>query len=850
MNIQQEIIDWLYTRQNWQQEAALRIFKKNELSIEDIDEIYEFSKTMEGQESSKTRVFPGLSFSNENEINLRLCSIGNIQGIDKLSPKKPLNFDKEKITVIFGNNGSGKSGYTRILKKMCGKTHALELKPNVFKPQLEEQSCRIVYELNGEKKELAWDNSDYIPNDLANIDIFDSVCGNFYLQKSTETSYKPGILIFFDKLISLCGDVNKRLELEKCNLPSKLPQIPPEYITTNVGQKYHQLEKNPDKNIEASVFMWEDKDEIELNLLEEQLKNDDPTQLIKQKRIQKEQLEELYEALHSALDKVSLAECIRLNELKLNAKRARQEAEYGAARIKQLPLKGVGSPTWRALWEAARIFSQEEAYKDIDFPNINSDANCLLCQQKLSVEASKRLLNFEDYINSTLSIIATQAEEERDIALNELPTIPLEKELQTILIAVGLEQDKLLPELKDIWDSIKTIVDEIKNQSNLAVMGLEKESYPFVFRLKGLIDELQEQVIQSSLSIAGFDRGKANADRNELRAKKWISLQKAAIETEIVRIKEIKKLNTFMNNTKTNGISQKAGVITQKVITNAYIARFNRELKNLGANGIQVELLTTNVIKGNTQYAIALKGVSHNKHAPKNILSDGEQRVVALAAFLADVTGKESKMPFVLDDPISSLDQEYEEKTINRLIELSQERQVIVFTHRLSFLGILEGKISPNVICVRSEPWGTGEPGEIPIYGKKPEKALRHLLESRIKQAKNVLESRGTGEYYPLAKAICTDLRIIIERIVEFILLGDIVQRHRREVMTKGKIHLLINIKRTDCDMFDDLMTRYSCYEHSQSLESPIDVPQPAQLEADIQKLLSWCEDFLSRKES
>jgi hypothetical protein len=42
-----------------------------------------------------------------------------------------------------------------------------------------------------------------------------------------------------------------------------------------------------------------------------------------------------------------------------------------------------------------------------------------------------------------------------------------------------------------------------------------------------------------------------------------------------------------------------------------------------------------------------------------------------------------------LTDPMSSLDQEYEERTAERLVALSATRQVIVFTHRLSLLRYL-----------------------------------------------------------------------------------------------------------------------------------------------------------------
>ena len=44
------------------------------------------------------------------------------------------------------------------------------------------------------------------------------------------------------------------------------------------------------------------------------------------------------------------------------------------------------------------------------------------------------------------------------------------------------------------------------------------------------------------------------------------------------------------------------------------------------------------------------------------MLSEGEQRIVALAAFFADATGRNEQTPIIIDDPISSLDYNYEEQ--------------------------------------------------------------------------------------------------------------------------------------------------------------------------------------------
>jgi hypothetical protein len=75
--------------------------------------------------------------------------------------------------------------------------------------------------------------------------------------------------------------------------------------------------------------------------------------------------------------------------------------------------------------------------------------------------------------------------------------------------------------------------------------------------------------------------------------------------------------------------------------------------------------------------------------------------------------------------------------------------------------------------------------------------------------------------------------------------LADVVVRFRRAIQTIGKIEKLSKIEPSDCKFFDDLMTKYSKFEHSQPLELPTDLPQPDELETDIRSLLEWRDKFL-----
>ena len=178
---------------------------------------------------------------------------------------------------------------------------------------------------------------------------------------------------------------------------------------------------------------------------------------------------------------------------------------------------------------------------------------------------------------------------------------------------------------------------------------------------------------------------------------------------------------------------------------------------------------------------------------------------------------------------------------------MSADRQVIVFTHRLSLLGQLIDKGNADYRYIRRETWGCGEHGELPLFAKKPINAVKDLKNSKLAVARKALEEGGSDSYYPLAKAICSDFRILLERIVEYELLADVVSRHRREVNTKGKLNKLAKITNEDCELIEQLMGDFSCYEHSQSIELPVEIPDPEILDQALSKVLNWHEEFSKR---
>jgi hypothetical protein len=316
-------------------------------------------------------------------------------------------------------------------------------------------------------------------------------------------------------------------------------------------------------------------------------------------------------------------------------------------------------------------------------------------------------------------------------------------------------------------------------------------------------------------------------------------------------LKKIAALEEARRLTSTTALSMKKADLAQALVSAAFIQRFETELQSLGAARVRVELIQTRTAKGHVFHQIRLKNAKLAATASE-VLSEGERRVVSLAAFLADVAGADADAPIVFDDPISSLDQDYEESVVSRIVVLAKKRQVIVFTHRLSMLTHLEDAaktagLPARVIAVSREPWSAGEPGETPFITRKPEKVINGLLNDRLPRARKILNENGKAEYDLFAKGICSDVRILVERLVEDTLLNEVVRRFRRAVHTQNKIGHLAKIKPEDCQLVDDFMTKYSRYEHSQPNEAPVPLPEPDELAADVTRLQTWLKEFGER---
>lgn len=115
-----ELLEWLEEQATWVKDAAVVYYNKGQFSQSDIERFADECMSDIAKMSPAIDV-SGLDLLGRDESqNYSLLSVGNIVGVNALVPDRKLSFAESGVTVVYGENGSGKSGYIRVLKKYVG----------------------------------------------------------------------------------------------------------------------------------------------------------------------------------------------------------------------------------------------------------------------------------------------------------------------------------------------------------------------------------------------------------------------------------------------------------------------------------------------------------------------------------------------------------------------------------------------------------------------------------------------------------------------------------------------------------------------------------------------------------
>jgi hypothetical protein len=132
------VLAWSLDRPAWQRDALRRIVTQGKLSVGDIAELVELCKKGRGGQSALAAApleSGHLPINPGQGAAVTLVSVADVEHANDLAANQTLTFESAGITIIYGDNGAGKSGYARILKRACRARHTGKIEPNVYAAQ-------------------------------------------------------------------------------------------------------------------------------------------------------------------------------------------------------------------------------------------------------------------------------------------------------------------------------------------------------------------------------------------------------------------------------------------------------------------------------------------------------------------------------------------------------------------------------------------------------------------------------------------------------------------------------------------------------------------------------------------
>lgn len=850
--INQDIFRWLEKRSTWQRNLFQRVVRNQAIDNSYIEQLVDLLVAGETViPETPTLTIDELPQGGDTKESIAICSVGDLQGVNALLGGQTLEFSPTGMTIVYGDNGSGKSGYARLLKKIVGARHHEEILSNVFTNERCAQSAQINYRCGGTDQTATWSPT-FKDTTFGRVHFYDEACGNDYLQNETELSYRPSVLSLLDRLVELIDQVSdeigKRIAVEEAKQFTP-PNVPD---GTSAANFLSELSDRTDPHsLDQLLDAHQDLDnELQKHRQEEaRLRATDPTKEKTRLLAVAEDAEALAAHLASIENTLSPAAADHILTLKQKALKSRASAdEVSSSSFADEPLPGVGSQTWRAMWEAAKRYAQTEAYPDRDFPATEDDDVCVLCQQPLAQDAQARLRRFRDYVRNTVQQQAKEAERRYSAAVDQLKkfdvTTPsvlswlahfadnndLSKETLTAALDVAVTaKERILKRLQDNTDEswvelasvnisiVRSLAAAKRNEAN----GIDLDSF------KKSLDSVKKK-------------------RQECEGLQKLGVVKEEIVGELKRRKHVALLTRKKRELSTTQVTKLSKRLATDYVTKTVSDRFLYEASNLKLE--HVVLSDPRGSKGAIRQIPALKEVSTaSSISTMQVLSEGEQTAAGLAGFLTEVYFDESKSAVIFDDPMSSLDHQRRRSVAARITELAQDRQVIVFTHDLIFLAELvkcANHFGVDVFEQTIQRNGVKQPGliisEFPWKAKNVKMRIGDLREdlARIKKRR---DSLSADEYEKLTSEWAGRLSETWERLIRSEVIYRIVDRSTTEVRPK-LVRVLAQITDDDYQDFDASYSAVSTWarRHDKSEEFSYVAPDPEEMEYELNRLAEW----------
>lgn len=870
MAIYEEVLAWSERLPPWRRDALRRLCVQGGWNDQDFVEILDLAKQHHGALSAFQPALQPVLFAAEHfpaEANpdrtVVLRSLHSLTNVGKIPNNQVLDFQPHGLTIVYGGNGAGKSGYARVLKQACRARSPGTVYSNAYATDYQQlvPSASIDFALDGAAEQTTWSSRrDNVPRpELRGISVFDSDCARHYLQSRESANFQPSALTYLQQLANgLSQALRPTLQAEIAGLATDTAPFNIIPADTEAGRAVHPIGPTTDLTRARELATLTDDELAERARLPQEISEADPTARASLLDHAATRVDELASTIAVATG-VMCDEAVNAKHQAHRALVEAEAAERAASAMLQAEdaaqlLPGTGQGPWAVLFNAAREYSSNTAYPGQVFPVTDDGAVCVLCQQELSPEAQGRLQRFDHYIRD-------RAAEAAEIARKAWQQIVREVSQVSVDFAVAPNMlESLRGRIPELPGDIQIFQEDLAARLQWLRTAVATGAWQDRPGYRGANPAASLPQIADALR-AEAGRLRANMDAEALAAKKLRLKELEARQLLSVHVEDIARVienlahrarlqNCLNDITATRPISMLAGHLTRAYISEALAGRMNEELIRLELRHVGAGVSSAGEA-GAVRLGIQLLDCQLDPH---QVLSEAEQRMCALAYFFAELYQSGSTSGIVFDDPVSSLDHSHRTAVARRIVEESANRQVIVFTHDAVFFGELitlcqDAGLAPEVrsISYRAEGPGYVDAG-LPYDMRRHRERIAQHRRDQQQIAATFNNPPGDTERYAIRNAY-SDLRVTIEIGIEDTVLNETVVRFR-DGISVGRLNGVMVVQEDEFRevqrLHDRCCRNVSAHSHAAGQQRP--VTHPDELLGDIEAVNTLFTRIRSRR--
>ena len=772
------LVQWANEQKPWVRALVAAVLEKQgPVENEEIDKSFGILLQANGLRDDAASVDVPLlaedALSAEEDTSMTIVRLRDVVGVNALAADQTVEFG-DNLTILFGQNGSGKTGYARVIKRAANARSPEDILGNVASDTTSPKP-RACFDLtvDGSSQTVDWSN-DIGLAPLTRIRVFDSQTATLHVDDDLAYIFTPAELARFTDATDAIVAVQERVTGEKATRQkaSCLSSNP-----FNAGTRVHDLVQ--DLGSETSLAelkelaILEDDSEERLQTMRAEYASvasgPDNTQKVGLQR----QLDDLAN-LTEILAALELFDAAGYNEALERVAEARTAVtELRATLFDADHRAGEPDDVWQGFIEAGQAYAEHLGFSQ--YPQEHDV--CLYCLQPLESGALSLLRRYGEFLTG-----AAQAQLQAQIKTldDRIPPLTSEQVQGSLSAFSNFEDDSdprqiAVPLLADAEAALK----RIESRQACTHLDLAQRSGDLKSPIQELHDRLtsEKRELEEKQSNQGQVLPDLQRRIHELEDRIKLSSYLDQIKDCVANAKAAQRLGELdqeISNRVRRSLTGEANRASEELANQDFELRFAEECAALDAPDVTLNF------QGRQGSAQRRKRVF--EHRPSQILSEGEQKVLALADFLAESRMHNSKHPIIFDDPVSSLDARRLERVAGRLAQLAEEHQVIVFTHNIMFAAeLLSHRKGKRTLFMEVRDSDTEKGIIAPDVEPRLDtpKKLAGRVEAAISQASQADPSSQDAliaRSYDLMRSWC-------EAFTEQKLLGNVSQRYRANIM-------------------------------------------------------------------